>query len=615
MFEEKIVGLLMKVEESPEHRYNFEVWFDYTREAITKIKEGTLVAVKNFETDSENEHYSVLEINSMLPSHYAIDGATSGYPGFVTEAAKNASQDWIEQETQSFEDTTKIKAQAIPTGLQILQTDQTTTQGKDNTIRYETDTSIPMLGFEVKLLDKDAADNVVNSGFEDRDKDVTNIGKLLRNKDVDVKLRIDEMLRKHFAIFGFTGVGKSNLISTLIKKLFEDSEEKIKVVFFDLMSEYNFLLSDCLLDEKINGNILSLNEKTFPQGIWDYYKDNSKIEAAIQQLDRYTLLPKKVEQELDIKERNLLHQKTLEKKIIKLFDDSKVSVYDYFFTEKFKWGIGRLSTAKRDKRNEVKRNAVRKACDSDYSTTFINSDILQAFIDEVDNILNSNTSNRDYKDFKNSNDFNLGRIQEDVKRYQTSNNEINEKLPIDSIIRDLNDESKHSLYVVQSHNPVTLREFSKELGEKLYENRRTEGKISPVVTFIFDEADEFIKRDGSGSYAKSAEIAQTIARRGRKFGIGLGISTQRIRYLDTNIMSQPHTYFISKLPRKSDREAVSEAFGMGEDIFKPTYKFSPGNWLLLSHDATGLKAIPIPIKTDDANTRLIEFVKNLKGGS
>ena len=59
----------------------------------------------------------------------------------------------------------------------------------------------------------------------------------------------------------------------------------------------------------------------------------------------------------------------------------------------------------------------------------------------------------------------------------------------------------------------------------------------------------------------------TIARRGRKFGLSIRIATQRITYLNTNIMAQPHTYFVSKLPRREDRERVAEAFGLNLDIF------------------------------------------------
>ena len=62
-------------------------------------------------------------------------------------------------------------------------------------------------------------------------------------------------------------------------------------------------------------------------------------------------------------------------------------------------------------------------------------------------------------------------------------------------------------------------------------------------------------------------------------------------------MAQPHTYFISKLPRMSDRQAVAEAFGVSEELLNQTFKFKKGQWLLMSHDATGLEAIPVPVQT------------------
>jgi hypothetical protein len=77
-------------------------------------------------------------------------------------------------------------------------------------------------------------------------------------------------------------------------------------------------------------------------------------------------------------------------------------------------------------------------------------------------------------------------------------------------------------------------------------------------------------------------------------------------------MGQPHTYFISKLPRKSDRERVAEAFAVPEDMFTQTFKFQKGSWLLVSHDATGLDAVPVPIKTHNSEDRIIEFLKKPK---
>ena len=135
------------------------------------------------------------------------------------------------------------------------------------------------------------------------------------------------------------------------------------------------------------------------------------------------------------------------------------------------------------------------------------------------------------------------------------------------------------------------------------------------MVFVFDEADEFIpqRREGADdSYARSRFVVMTLARRGRKFGLGIGIATQRVRYLDTSIMAQPHTYFVSKMPRQSDRQAIAEAFGIAEEMFAQTFKFKKGDWLLMSHDAIGLEAVPVPIHCEDANRRVEAFLNQLK---
>lgn len=73
-------------------------------------------------------------------------------------------------------------------------------------------------------------------------------------------------------------------------------------------------------------------------------------------------------------------------------------------------------------------------------------------------------------------------------------------------------------------------------------------------------------------------------------------------------MGQLHTYFISKLPRRYDRDVVGEAFGLSEDQFTPTFKFKSGEWLLVSHNAVGMKGVPIPIKAENAEERVKNFV-------
>ncbi|MFW9944909.1 MAG: hypothetical protein ACFFB7_07920, partial [Candidatus Sifarchaeia archaeon] len=84
-------GVLMKMDDDEETRFVYEVWFEYTRTAMMEIREGRLLAVKNYATTPDISHYSILETVSTLPVHYALGTSPDGYPGFVMEAARNVS--------------------------------------------------------------------------------------------------------------------------------------------------------------------------------------------------------------------------------------------------------------------------------------------------------------------------------------------------------------------------------------------------------------------------------------------------------------------------------------------------------------------------------------------
>ena len=100
-----------------------------------------------------------------------------------------------------------------------------------------------------------------------------------------------------------------------------------------------------------------------------------------------------------------------------------------------------------------------------------------------------------------------------------------------------------------------------------------------------------------------------LARRGRKYNLGLAIATQRVTYLDTGITAQLATYFVSKLPKKVDRERVAEAFGIEASVLDRTLSYFPGEWMVLTHvDALYRKAVPVPIKFENANDELLRFI-------
>jgi hypothetical protein len=138
-------GTLIRMQEDPEARYEFEIWFDYARQAMNLIREGALLAVPNFASEPAASHRSILEVVSILPLHYGLGDNPQGYPGFVVEAARSAARDWEEQEHEPTEDVTKIRCIAIPTNLEIVE--------RDGKAHLQEESNLPMIGAKALLLD------------------------------------------------------------------------------------------------------------------------------------------------------------------------------------------------------------------------------------------------------------------------------------------------------------------------------------------------------------------------------------------------------------------------------------------------------------------------------
>jgi len=628
----------MKIEENEQTRYQFEIWFEYTRQAMMELKEGTLLAVKNFASNQNETHYSILEIMSIMPIHYALGENIEGYPGFVMEAARNIATDWTSQEDISQEDTTIIRCIATPTELEMVES--------INGRRLEMASTIPMVGSDARVLTSEASKEIVNREISPIHNEVFEVGTWLVDKSIPIYVRSEDFVRLHFGIFGFTGVGKSNFVSTLIAKLLRTANapnNRVKMVIFDLMSEYTALLVDQLVQIP-NAYLLAIGEYTLPRRVIKFLnRNNHQKERAINDLVNTTLFPKPLNNLRDLFREAFTT--LLDKNKVRLYQEPTRTFGDFLRENEHTLTHGNLGGS---------RGIINTFIDNmeTLSDQAVTPDILQAVISTINRITRTTTSesksgvldpyisgSRSTTQNSESNEIvkrllseiNLSteltatamsnlrefrrKLNAELRRSSQRTYPENVRLTLEDIINDLNDSSHSSLYVVQSHNPDDLRDFAYRLGIELFESRRREGIISPLVSFVFDEADEFIpqKAERDSSYERSAWIVEMLARRGRKFGIGIGICTQRTRLLRTSVMAQPHTYLVSKLPRLSDRQAVQEAFGFSEEMFRQTFKFVPGNWLLASYDATGLKGIPIPIHAENANERIQNFLNRMYG--
>jgi DNA helicase HerA-like ATPase len=613
---ENFSGRLLSAEPEERSRYTFIVWFPYTRELVNAIQEGDLFAIPNFQSEKDKTVYSIVKATRVLPRHFALKGKqdTESYPGYVMEAAKNIAASWINQEREPLEDTTIIEIEAVPTNLQF-----SLDNGKP---QLEEEKNLPMVGEEVRLVSQEFMTCILNASIKLEYEDIIEIGHLTRDKNIKVMLRVDDLIKTHFGVFGFTGVGKSNLISTLIRKLMTEridnsgvkhSTRNIKIILFDLMDEYTALLIDLLTDVRVNSKLIFVGRGSLTGPTFDFLcGKSSDIDKAVSSFVNQMHMPKRLLPYRNNAYANAIKQ-CLENKRIRIVEREMASVHD-LINEIWPNVVANL-------RSPMKLGLLEKL--RSFLESFDHQELTPEVVNHILNVLGAERSMKSQtvaivEEIEKQEDLKQ-RIDNILIPYlRRANERLKEKLgaetkiTIQQMIDEFNDVNSKCLYIITGSDSNTIREFGSIIGDNLYNYRRLFGLTIPLVLFIFDEADEIVPQSQyiyHDSQNLSKRIVETIARRGRKFGIGVGISTQRSAYLDTNIMGQLHTYFISKLPREYDRNVVAEAFGLPNTEMIQTFKFKKGEWLLVSHEATGIESIPFPIYAENAETKIEEFLK------
>ena len=92
--------------------------------------------------------------------------------------------------------------------------------------------------------------------------------------------------------------------------------------------------------------------------------------------------------------------------------------------------------------------------------------------------------------------------------------------------------------------------------------RLNDGKTLPT-TLVMEEAHTFIRRYASDSeetptYSMCTQVFEKIAREGRKFGLGLVLSSQRPSELSPTVLSQCNTFLLHRISNDRDQELVNK---------------------------------------------------------
>lgn len=134
--------------------------------------------------------------------------------------------------------------------------------------------------------------------------------------------------------------------------------------------------------------------------------------------------------------------------------------------------------------------------------------------------------------------------------------------------RDLVKEGKASIINLKGSEPRIQELIVAKICKNLFSSKKL-GEI-PNFFLLVEEAHNFCPERGFGD-ALSSQILRTIASEGRKFGLYLGVVSQRPARIDKNILSQCNTQIILKVTNPNDLRAIGQSIegftpGMENDI-------------------------------------------------
>ncbi|QND19556.1 ATP-binding protein [Rhizobium leguminosarum bv. viciae] len=331
------------------------------------------------------------------------------------------------------------------------------------------------------------------------------IGKLTQDESIDAAIHIPTMLSKHFAVVGSTGVGKSTAVSLLLHKAIA-ADPKLRVLILDPHNEF---------------------AAAFPEHAVTIDTDTLDLPFWLMRLEEFAEVVFRgrppVPDELDML-RDILPEA---KRAFRGSDNSL-----------------------------VRRTTEKSSITADTPVPYRMADLL-ALIDERIGRLEG----RSEKPFLRSLKMRLiAAINDPRYHFMFSNNTISDTITetIAQIFRIPGENRPICTFQLAGIPSEVVNSVASVLCRMAFEVALwSDGAIHMLV--VCEEAHRYIPSDPSFGFVPTRQAIARIAKEGRKYGVSLGIITQRPGELDQTILSQCSTLFAMRLANDRDQEIIRSA--------------------------------------------------------
>ena len=609
IFEQDVKGFLFFMETTLEGTERAKIVFEFNKEALYKLREGDIVAVESFSslTHEGGKYYSLLEITKMSPTHITIDRLKRyRFMGAVREFLKEATKDFEEGDPRLIRDHVYIEAEAVVTGYMM--------KVGSAEPEFINETSKPILGRDVGVLNVKTIEKFINKGI----KDGLVVGNLYstyeQRKKIEIKVNAHKMVTHHYTIFGFTGSGKSNVSAEILSRLI--IEQKLNAIIFDLSDEYTALLADILEKQ----GFIVIDRDDAPDSLLEYYKgDQSDIEKLALELATKTKKPGIFDSAEFEQTYQKFFEKIIQEKRIKTIDFTKLETEKLDFLTLYSVLKDRCSHPSNRQMLEQLTPFIMKALREDRTIEKDEAGNFEITLETLEKL--KNIVLQCYSQLFGSREYAVTSIIKTLfEEYRLrlelafEEKEVNENFVTQEWI------SKN--YVIEQHEDkklcIIISSDKDRMASVIYNlmynslrARRESGTKRHDVLFVVDEAHEFVlnpREAGLSDIERNcSRLIERLTRMGRKYGLGVGLASQRVAYLNTTALSNCHTTFIGALPRKYDRDTMNEAYAISPEVLSRVVTFPPGNWYVVSSIAMGINNVPIRLTTINREVELARY--------
>jgi DNA helicase HerA-like ATPase len=351
--------------------------------------------------------------------------------------------------------------------------------------------------------------------FDGSSQKTIKIGSLHQDKTVDACVDVDEMLSKHFAVLGTTGVGKSSAVALILRQILQTRKD-LRIFMLDAHNEYGRCFGDCAY--VVNPNNLKL-----PFWLFNFEEIVDVIFAG--RLG--------VEEEIEI--------------LSEVIPVAKANYTQY------------RPSADRPVIKKIDTKSIGYTVDT--PVPYRLADLI-SLIDERMGKLENRSSRMNYHKL--------------IQRIESVSNDPRYGFMFDNanVGGDTMAEALSQLFRLPADGkPMTVMQlagFPAEVVDAVvsvlcrmaFDFGLWSDGAAPLL-FICEEAHRYASTDRSIGFAPTRRAISRIAKEGRKYGVFLGLVTQRPAELEPTIISQCSTLFAMRMSNDRDqgllRSAVSDA--------------------------------------------------------